>query len=64
MRDTTGLTPGSHGKPTGTPRAHPTPAQVDRYRRQLHAQAQAGDVLALGFVVLCDTLKAIGEGKA
>lgn len=62
MRDTSGLIPGSTGKPAGTLRARPTAKQLDTYRRQLRAKAESGDTLALGFIVLCDTLKA-GEAR-
>lgn len=48
---------GLGGRKPGLANAQPTPRQIDSYRRELHTQAQAGDVLALGFIVLFDHLR-------
>lgn len=48
---------GLGGRKAGQANAHPSPAQVDRYRRELHTKAQAGDVIALAAIVLFDTLR-------
>nr|WP_298059905.1 hypothetical protein [uncultured Halomonas sp.] len=48
---------GLGGRKPGLANAHPTAKQLDGYRRQLHTQAQAGDTLALGLVVLFDHLR-------
>lgn len=47
---------GLGGRKPGLANAHPTPAQVDRYRRELHTQAQAGDTLALAAVIAISVL--------
>lgn len=51
------LTTGGGGRPRGSLAARPTAKQVASYRRDLHAQARAGDTLALIGVVLIDTLE-------
>lgn len=45
------------GPTAGLIRANPTPKQVRRYRRELRHKADAGDVTALGFLVLAETLR-------
>jgi len=48
---------GIGGKPKGRLAAHPSPAQLAGYRRDLHAQARGGDTLALVGLLLIDTLE-------
>lgn len=56
---------GLGGRPKGVLSAKPTAKQVNGYRRDLHAQARAGDTLALIGVVLIDTLeRQHSEGRA
>ena len=59
---TQNLTPGG-GKPKGRLAAKPTPKQVHTYRRDLHAQARAGDTLALIGVLLIDALERQPSGE-
>lgn len=55
--NTHNLITGGGGRPKGALAARPTEKQVHSYRRDLHAQARAGDTLALIGVVLIDTLE-------
>lgn len=51
------------GKPRGLIRATPTPKQLDEYRRELRRRANDGDTLALGLVVLCESIRQRGTGQ-
>lgn len=51
-------------RPTaGVLRANPTPKQVRQYRRQLREKADAGNTTALGFLVLCETVREQRKGE-
>lgn len=51
------------GPTAGLIRANPTPKQVRQYRRQLREKADGGDVTALGFLVLCETVREQRKGE-
>lgn len=55
--NTHNLTTGGGGRPKGALSAKPTAKQVSDYRRDLHAQARAGETVALIGVVLIDVLE-------
>lgn len=61
--NTHNLTTGGGGRPKGALSAKPTAKQVNGYRRDLHAQARAGDTLALIGVVLIDALERQQPGE-
>lgn len=48
--------PPRSGRRTG-PNALPTPKQLDGYRRELRMKANEGDTVAIGLVILCETLR-------
>lgn len=56
--------PSSPGRPKGSKNALPSPAKLREYRRELRGHADSGDVLALGFITLIDTLEQQREGRA
>lgn len=45
------------GRPAGSLGHTPTTRQMNEYRRELRHKANAGDALALGFLVLTETLR-------
>lgn len=51
----------SPGRPTGLPDAQPSPKQIDAYRRQLRQKANEGETLAIGLVLIVESLREIGR---
>lgn len=51
------------GRPVGSIDAKPGKRQMNEYRRELRRKADAGDVTALGFLVLSETLREQREGR-
>jgi hypothetical protein len=47
----------SPGRTPGLPDAQPSPKQIDAYRRQLRQKANEGETLAIGLVLLIETLR-------
>lgn len=45
------------GIPKGMIRANPTAKQLSGYRRELRHKANEGDTLALGLIVIAETLR-------
>lgn len=48
----------SPGRPPGLPDAKPSQRAIDTYRRELRKRANEGSTLALGLLVLTETLRA------
>lgn len=47
----------SPGRTKGLPDAHPSQRALDQYRRQLRKRADEGETLAIGLVLLIETLR-------
>lgn len=49
----------SPGRTKGLPDAQPSQRAIDQYRRQLRQKANDGDTLAIGLVLIVETLRAL-----
>ena len=57
MTSTPPPNPPRTGIPKGLIRANPTEKQLNGYRRDLRRKANEGDTLALGLIVIAETLR-------